>query len=57
MAHGETPGYPGDHRWILLSNVASSVNPTGVPDEIDLIAVGTTGLFVIEIKHWDRAFL
>jgi len=48
---------PGDHRWILLSNVASSVNPTGVPDEIDLIALGHTGLFVIEIKHWDRAFL
>jgi hypothetical protein len=48
---------PGDQRWILLSNVASSVNPSATPDEIDLIAIGYSGLFVIETKHWDRSFL
>jgi serine/threonine protein kinase len=47
----------GDQRWILLSNVASSVNPSAIPDEIDLIAIGPTGVFVFETKHWDRQFL
>ena len=44
-------------RWLLLTNLASAVNDRAIPDEIDLVAIGTTGLFIIEIKHWDRGFL
>ena len=44
-------------RFLLLSNLASAVNDRAIPDEIDLVAIGSTGLFVIEIKHWDRSYL
>ena len=44
-------------RWLLLTNLASNVSDRAIPDEIDLVAIGTTGLFIIEIKHWDRGFL
>ena len=43
--------------WLLLSNVPSAVNDRAIPDEVDLIAIGPTGLFVIETKHWDRSYL
>ena len=39
---------------LLLTNLASAVNDR---DEIDLVAIGTTGLFVIEVKQWSRSFL
>jgi serine/threonine protein kinase len=44
-------------RWVLLTNVLYSVDERAMPSEIDIVAVGTPGLFVIETKHWDRAFL
>ena len=50
-------GHSSSQRWLLLTNLASAVNDRAIPDEIDLVAIGTTGLFVIEIKHWDRHFL
>ena len=43
--------------WILLSNLNHSSHPTLRSDEIDLVAVGPTGVYVIEIKHWDAAWL
>ena len=43
--------------WLLLSNVPSAVNDRAIPDEVDLIVIGPTGLFVIETKHWDRSYL
>ena len=43
--------------WLLLSNVPSAVNDRAIPDEVDVIAIGPTGLFVIETKHWDRSYL
>ena len=43
--------------WILLSNFQHSSRPTRVPDDIDILAIGPTGVFVIEVKHWDVAFL
>ncbi len=45
------------HRWLLLSNVPSAANDRAIPDEIDLVCIGSTGFFVIEVKHWDRAYL
>lgn len=49
-------GFGGNDRWILLSNVPHAVNTQAVPDDIDLIAIGPSGLHVIEIKYWDRAY-
>ena len=46
-----------EQTWLLLSNVPSAVNDRAIPDEVDLIAIGPTGLFVIEIKHWDRTYM
>ena len=43
---------PGDDNWILLTNLAFSVTHELQSDEIDLIAVGPTGVRVVEIKHW-----
>ncbi len=51
-------GFGAPHeRWILLSNVPSAVNDRAIPDEIDLVCIGPSGFFVIEVKHWDRSFL
>jgi serine/threonine protein kinase len=50
-------GHQSGQRWILLTNLASAVNDRAIPDEIDLVAIGSTGLFIIEVKHWDRSFL
>lgn len=44
-----------NNRWIVLSNVPSAVNDRAIPDEIDLVCIGPSGFFVIEVKHWDRA--
>jgi hypothetical protein len=44
-------------HWVLLTNLAYSIDPRGTPLEIDIIAVGTPGIQVIEVKHWDRAYL
>ena len=46
-----------NNRWIVLSNVPSAGNDRAIPDEIDLVCMGPSGFFVIEVKHWDRAFL
>lgn len=46
-----------DQRWILLSNVPIAVHERAIPLEIDLIAIGNTGIYPIEIKHWDDRFL
>jgi serine/threonine protein kinase len=49
--------HPSQDRWVLLSNVLYAVNARAMPSEIDIIAVGPQGVFVIETKHWDREFL
>jgi serine/threonine protein kinase len=43
--------------WVLISNLNHSSSAVRLSDEIDLVAIGPTGIFVIEIKHWDSAFL
>ncbi len=44
-------------RWIILSNVPHSVNTQAVPDDVDLIVIGPSGLHVIETKHWDATYV
>ncbi|MGO8750982.1 MAG: nuclease-related domain-containing protein [Thermoguttaceae bacterium] len=44
-------------RWILLTNLAHSVDSRGTPEEIDTLAIGSTGVQVIEVKHWGRGYL
>ena len=43
--------------WVLLSNVNHSSNGSRFSDEIDLIAIGPAGVFVIEVKHWETTLL
>jgi serine/threonine protein kinase len=43
---------PGDEDWVLLTNLAFSVTHQLQSDEIDIVAIGPTGVRVIEIKHW-----
>ena len=42
----------GDGEWVLLTNLAISINHLLQSDEIDMVAVGPPGVRVIEIKHW-----
>lgn len=42
----------GDDEWILLTNLTFSVTDQLQADEIDIIAVGPSGVRVIEVKHW-----
>ena len=43
---------PGDAEWVLMANLAFSVTHQLQSDEIDMIAIGPSGVRVIEIKHW-----
>jgi hypothetical protein len=43
---------PANEEWVLLTNLAFSVNYQLQADEIDIVAIGPTGVRVIEIKHW-----
>lgn len=47
---------PGTRDWIVLSNLPHSVTTQAVPDDVDLIVIGPSGLHVIEVKHWDAAY-
>ena len=42
----------GDDVWVLLTNLAFSVNHRLQADEIDLVAIGPPGVRVVEVKHW-----
>lgn len=44
-------------KWILLSNLHHSQHFVQRSDEIDLIVIGPSGVRVVEIKHWDMAWL
>jgi hypothetical protein len=48
---------PGSGEWIILSNVSHSFSSQHQSDEIDLLIVGPQGVFVIEVKHWDRTWI
>lgn len=50
-------GLPGEGLWILLTNLAHSVGHNVSSDEIDIIALGASGIHIIEVKHWDSQYL
>lgn len=50
-------GLPGEGRWILLTNIAHSARQNITSDDIDIIALGSPGIQVIEVKHWDAQYL
>ena len=43
--------------WIVLSNLNHSSSAAYPSDEIDLIAIGPSGVTVIEVKHWDLDYV
>ena len=43
--------------WVLLTNLAFSVNHQLRADEIDLVAIGPPGVRVIEVKHWSSEWI
>jgi serine/threonine protein kinase len=43
--------------WYLLTNVVHSAQSSQTADEIDIVCVGSSGVHVVEVKHWDSAFL
>ncbi|MBI2926047.1 MAG: NERD domain-containing protein [Verrucomicrobia bacterium] len=43
--------------WVLLSNLASSSSPLHQSDELDVVCIGPRGVFLIEVKHWDAAWM
>jgi hypothetical protein len=47
----------GSGRWFVLTNVAHALTREGRADEIDMVLIGPDGLIVVEVKHWDRAFI
>ncbi len=47
----------GQGDWIILSNLPHSVSTQAVPDDVDLIVIGPSGLHVIEVKHWDASYV
>ena len=49
------PGIPGP--WVLLSNISHSSHSMGLSDEIDQVIIGPPGVFVVEVKHWDSAWI
>jgi serine/threonine protein kinase len=43
--------------WVLLSNLSHSSHAARLSDEIDQVIIGPQGVFVVEVKHWDSAWL
>lgn len=43
--------------WILLSNLNHAQHPNLRSDEIDIVVIGANGVHVVEVKHWDAAYL
>ncbi len=43
--------------WIVLAGLASSSSPLHQSDDLDLVLIGPRGVFLIEVKHWDAAWI
>lgn len=40
--------------WYLVTNVSISSKNNSLPYEVDILIIGPTGVFPIEVKHWDQ---
>ena len=47
----------GQDEWVLLTNLAFSVTHQLQSDEIDIVAIGPTGVRVVEVKHWSAQWI
>ena len=47
----------GNGEWLLLTNLAFSTTHRRQSDEIDIVAIGPPGVRVIEVKHWNAAWV
>lgn len=47
----------GQGEWWLLTNLAFSNSHRHQSDEIDIVAIGPTGVRVIEVKHWSTSWV
>jgi serine/threonine protein kinase len=43
--------------WIMFAGLASSSSPLHQSDDLDLVPIGPRGVFLIETKHWDAAWI
>jgi serine/threonine protein kinase len=43
--------------WIVFAGLASSSSPLHQSDDLDLVPIGPRGVFLIEVKHWDAAWI
>ena len=43
--------------WIVFAGLASSFSPLHQSDDLDLVPIGSRGIFLIEVKHWDAAWI
>ncbi len=43
--------------WIVFAGLASSSSPLYQSDDLDLVPIGPRGVFLIEVKHWDAAWI
>ena len=43
--------------WIVFAGLASSSSPVHQSDDLDLVPIGPRGVFLIEVKHWDAAWI
>jgi serine/threonine protein kinase len=46
-----------NNEWVLLTNLNLITGQDWQPSDIDILAVGAGGVLVIEVKHWDSAWL
>ena len=47
----------GSQEWVLLTNLSFSVTHQLQSDEIDIVAIGPSGVRVIEVKHWTTQWI
>ena len=48
---------PSQDRCIFLTNIPFNFQAHRLSDEIDLLVISSSGVIVIEIKHWDLNYL
>ena len=48
---------PGSNLWLLLTNLHHSTKPYNHLYEIDIVAIGPPGVRVVEVKHWEKAWV
>ena len=47
----------GEGLFIILTNLQFSLAAHRVPDDLDMVVIGPSGLHIVEVKHWDVSFL